>query len=365
MLYCIRNETILYQFEKPTHKVSVFTGTSGSGKSKFSELVVSLHRKNKKKISYYSIDDTGYVNKEPCLSIKSVESVLSDFAVNVSVNNTIIVIDETSEFLEYLNIRKISKFVNDERNSTNYFIFILRDLNILAGLSVPISEIYNVKVIRENKMNQIVHTFPDYFYNQYNSTPVIKNILCEDSKSSFFFFREYFGYTPNKNLFTSNGKDNIIRRLRELVRNNIDDLLIVIDSCAFGLKIQTLLDRINFTYSNKKIYLLDWKSYEYYLLQSRNITDKFGTVTDLQEPVYQEEQQYFTILTNYLKQYSKGGDKLPKCLDLSVKCGSQDCNDGTCACPVDSKYKYNKKEVYIHNPLNNFIFQPSNPSVSQ
>lgn len=359
MMYCIGGKKILYRFIEPEHKIMVLTGLSGSGKTQLYNLI-SKRFTEKKGIEYYCIDDNGY-KTVPKLNIKTIDMVLSNFGVGSNVDDTIIVVDETSTFIKSSTAYEIAKFVNDERNATNYFIFVLRELSILSGLSVHVGEIYNILTIREHKVNDIVRTFPNYLYEGYYSIPVIKNILCEDSKSSFFFFKEYFGYTPNVNLFTSGGKDNIIKSFKDLMRNNLDNLLIVIDSCAFGLKIQKLKDMIDFDYSGKNIYILDWDCYEQYLLESSNIVDNLKeNIAILEYPIYLEEVQYYNILRAHLLNYSKGGEHLPVCLDLSKRCVSNQCNYfNSCTCKVDHVYNFDRMGVYIHEPLTDrFVFQP-------
>ncbi len=136
-----------------------------------------------------------------------------------------------------------------------------------------------------------------------------------------------------------------------------DNILVIVDSCAFGLNIFDLKKICNL-YLVKNIYILDWKSYEYYLLESKNI-EKFQNSP---EPVFMEEVYYELELKKHLLQYTKSGieGKLPICLSLSHRCVKSDCNYfDFCSAKINDSFKYDKKSIYIHNPLERFQFRPN------
>ena len=87
-----------------------------------------------------------------------------------------------------------------------------------------------------------------------------------------------------------------------LIAMGKDNILVIVDSCAFGLNIFDLKKMCNL-YPVKNIYILDWKSYEYYLLESKNI-EKFQNSP---EPVFMEEIYYESELKKHLLQYTKSG----------------------------------------------------------
>lgn len=343
MIYRLMSTRVIYEFEKPTHRFTVIIGNSGSGKSEFYRLVLAYNRfpediickcnNNKVNLPIQVFPNTGltYDSKQ---------------------DGSIIVIDEDCDICY-----KIKELLKIVENSNDYFIIIFRDLKKLAALSISIK---NVCYIEHNKSANVIKPyFPNPIYSAYKDNIIINNILCEDSKSSFLFFRDYYNYNFNLNLFTSNGKDNISHKLKEMISTGLDNILVVLDSCAFGLRICELLDLIK-EYPTKKIYILDWLSYEYYLLQSANIKN----IQDIKEPICNEERFYYEELRRHLLGYSKWdkGNKnnIPDCLNLSKRCIKLQCSHfyDECTSQVNDKFSFDKKKVYLHNTLERFNFQP-------
>jgi len=332
----------------PKHKVTVITGDSATGKSEFYRLV-SRFNHSSSFCKYYNEDGS------PTCPIMTIERY---FSISVDNDKNIIVIDEDSEFLDKNNI---SKTINLIKTSKNYFLIILRDMKKLSDLSIPISNINSIK--HSKNLNVIEPYFPKHIYSSYKNKPIINYIICEDSKSSLLFFRDYYNFSYDNNLFTSKGKDNLSKKLQHKISAGLDNILIVLDACALGLRIYELFKTIK-DYPSKKIYILDWRSYEYYLVKSRNIKD----IAIQQTLIYNEEKFYEDELKKHLLLYTKSGtynknkktqNDLPICLNLDKRCISIDCSYfNKCISKVDDNFSYDRKKVYIHNPLDKFDIKP-------
>lgn len=345
MIGVLGTNKISYQFEKPKYKVSIITGDSGSGKTTLYDMVRAYN--NNPQIIQLKWDGNCDLDLIYC-SKNDMPYHLTD------IKNSVIVADENCALLTKVSYKELAKFVKD---SPNYFFFITRQFKKLIGISISLQSLFYIKLIGKRK-NAILPYFPNEIYKSYDKV-YVDTILCEDSKSSYLFFRDYFGFLENKNLFTASGKDSVVLQLENLVAMGKDNILVVIDSCAFGLNIFDLKKTCSL-YPVKNIYVLDWKSYEYYLLESKNI-ERFQ---DSSEPVFMEEVYYESELKKHLLQYTKSGieGKLPICLDLFHRCVKSDCNYfDFCTAKIDDSLKYDKKAIYIHNPMERFQFRPNYP----
>ena len=143
-------------------------------------------------------------------------------------------------------------------------------------------------------------------------------------------------YFPNTEVLSSDGKDNILTKLLEILkqRQNLS-LLIIVDSCAFGLRIE---DIIYIVEQLDNVHLLLWKCFEEYLLRAPNIVSRH-----IKSCIF--EKDYETLLKKYID-YQKRS--LSHCISLEDSCNN--CNKkSVCNCQVYGDRTSN----YIHSELLN------------
>lgn len=237
-------------------------------------------------------------------------------------SDTLIIMDEESPFLS-----QKGDIIQSVINSTsNKFLIISRDKK-LNFLSIPIYAIWSIHNSgRYNNIKMRYKDIPNLSFQVFVNT-----VLLEDSKSSYFLFRDYFN---GLNICSAKGKDNVYNELKRILLENKDQsILVVIDSCAYGLAYEGLKHLLDL---NANVYLLSWKCYEEYILRSSNFNG-VELNPDMQESDYE-------VLLGSLITYNK--QKVSKCITLKNKCSE-------CKNYKDCMYKVHvsRRENYIHSEL--------------
>lgn len=155
------------------------------------------------------------------LAVKSIDSFLKPFTVDV-----VLVDENIATKLDYLLMFKKGEdrdLIRDNLyNATCKFIFINRGMQ---SLSIDYKSVY--KLVNVSGILKPERLFPDYM--NFNST---LDILTEDSKTGFEYYKHWF-----TNVRTSKGKNN-------LRKDATSSTQIVADGSALGYEV-TVLERYN------------------------------------------------------------------------------------------------------------------------
>lgn len=361
---------IKYIFNVPVFKYTAIQGDSATGKSTFYDIVVRLYEQKARNVSlnvYFSADF-----KIDLIPYSAFYRNYSDY------HQCIVVIDEDDLYYDK-KTKDTDNIFYIMKNSDNYFILITRDFgfddvtigstNNVQSMPIRTFDVWKMQQSSDEDgmvINMLVPLYSNYYYENYNYPIIIDTILTEDDKSSFLFFEHIYNMVRNENLFSSNGKNGLLDKLVSIVDEGKNNILVVFDSCSFGLLFKSLLLYLRRN-KNINIYLLDWESYEHYLLFSPNILINnnkedidnkiLSSLFRKDKGIYTTEDAYEKVLKDYMHYYHK--DNLCRCLKIDDQSKCKDCfrklyNN---KCNIDT----DKKEIdYTHSPLDNFIINNIN-----
>ena len=250
------------------HKVSVFKGDSGVGKTWLVKALMDPAGGYKVKYSQPVIP--------VLLNVREWQYQLSNDYKGIP----LFIADDcdfvfTKEFGELFNKAGICYLMLMARTSAN-----VDKLNKMNTISVSGDAVYNFV---SNGIEHSIVADRD-FRAVYVETKVECNkVLCEDSGSGFTFFKHLYG---NNNVLSSYGKDSIVKHILENYEmyQKVDRLLLIIDYAAIGLRLREILNVLKLC--DIKAYIItEYKSFEYMLLRS----NMFGIPED---KIHENELMY-------------------------------------------------------------------------
>ena len=311
------NNGVSYEIEI-LGKYTLIIGDSGTGKTYFTDLVSAL------KDNVVTLQSPLKVHLIPA---EAEPSILQKF------HNTVLIMDEFCELLRHPEIGRLVK------KSENYFVIISRQ--IFSWLPVSVDSVYVLK--NSGKHHKAVplcnRMLPD-------DIGEVDLVLTEDKRSSFLFFQKFF---PNILAEPANGKENIASKLLEILNTGkFKNILVVYDSAAFGTNLSALLSVLA-KKGSTIVKILDWESYEWYLLNShlfdRDKKGKLYPITlEKSGCKFESLEQMCTDIISHKISYSK--EKLPNCMHSKRDC-SRCSNNDVC------NYKTNKssEELFVYDPI--------------
>lgn len=300
-----------------SEKYTVLTGNSATGKSTFY-----------RKVLEYSSMPTP-IQVESALPLKAVHQLQT--VADLKETNVIYVVDENCNLMHEL----------DQLNKVNaYFVLIIRDtigkFSSLRSLPISVTSYLRFDCIKNKHIAKpIFEKFDEKYFG------VVTKILTEDAKSSKRFFEEYF----RAEVFSAKSNSHMPIRLAEIY-NETDKFLVVYDSAAFGPFIHDLL-RVLKNKVNVKV--LDWESFETYLLAS----PAFGIELPKDTPCeYNSREIEATYILGNLIHYNKS--VLPPCVRLDCACSN--CRygfdkDTFQKCAYSLKNNVNKRDIFIYDSV--------------
>jgi hypothetical protein len=240
----------------------------------------------------------------------------SDETILNNKENRIMIIDEDCSLLHRYDTSSLLQ------NSNNYFLIICRKL--LDYLPVSVDNIYCFK--KEEKTNIAVPLYQRFQERYFGKIDII---ITEDSRSGRKFFEEYFHGIEVK---SAESKSQVALKLEYEILQGNNNILVVYDAAAFGYQISAFIDTLA-KYKDLNVKILDWDSFECYLLGSSIFDEKY---TQKDMDCYSESlEQFCTDRLCERINYHKG--TLPKCFKMTNVCGRCD-NVGKC------KFKHSEKE---------------------
>lgn len=288
----IKNNRNSYTFVL-SRNLTVLRGDSGRGKTTLFDMIHDYNRFAKESGVSLSCDKIIYA-----LSGDNWEYEIRTHP------NTIIVIDEDSQFVRSKDFAKIV------RESDNYFLLITR--NYLPMLPVSVDEIYELEGTHNKKFRKVYQQI-DRIYDHPSArllpfTPEI--IITEDSKSGYQFFQK----EAEKNgilCVSANGKTKIFEAVKRFPDRKI---VVIADGAAFGAEIENLIEQQKLHPEMLALFLPE--SFEWVILKSGVVSGVESDEFDHPElyaesTLYMSWEQYFTKMlvdatrsTEYMK-YTK------------------------------------------------------------
>lgn len=316
----IKTARLEYKFEI-NGKYTVIKGDSGTGKTSFYELAESITNHS-----------------------KAVQNISGAKLIAVPVNfemfkfdaytDCIFVIDESCSIFKRYDVATILQ------NSDNYFIIINRSMK-LGYLPIHVDNVFYIKT--SGKFHTLERLYQRFCMNDFKN---IDTIITEDHRSGYLFVKDllsifhlnhiiiepaYGSEEDRKKAGNKAGASKIAKSIEYYAEKGRKDIVVIYDACAFASYVDLLLETIR-KYNNINIYVLDWESFEGYILESKMFQMKFS-LKNL-DYSYESLEQFLTEkISEKLKGYSK--DKLHKCLKRT-RC--ELCKDGT-GCSY-RKFKY-------------------------
>lgn len=300
-------------------KYTLLTGDSGTGKTTFWKMAKDS-----------SIVKSGV--KVNCIY----KIIAAEKFTDLTEELVIYVIDENSDIIDNL----------DRLTEINaYFIIISRKqffrketIKKFKQLSISVTSVIKFITISSK------HNVSECLYKKFNSKLTRYDILfMEDSESSFSFFKQYFDdYFKEK--ISAKSKDNIIQELYHVLHSNVNKrILVVYDSSAFGMNYEAFCSLINNFSGSNFIDVLDWESFEDYLLG----LDMFDCVNlDKCTPcIYDSREKYAEDVLLKCVGYKKS--VLYRCFNAAKLCSKCSLND----CKYSYSDKLRNRDFYIKSPL--------------
>ena len=277
-------KTPRYSFDLTFERnISIVRGFSGTGKSLLCNLL-EQSLAGEDGISVKTTNNTPYivmpVNTLDSATTKPWNQIIAD------TQNTLIFIDEMCDCLRSGTFAKVIK------HTTNYYIIISR--RDYSDLPYSINSIYEFRQdTAEFHRNSISNRKLYTFYP--NSALTVSTVLTEDSEAGRLFFQHLF----DRPVITLSSKTWIFKKVKNLLSQGNNNLLVVVDGAAFGpewSKLNALLLDTSF-----KLYAPE--SLEWILLHSSYFSD----ITELQDILrsgvatvdwssYFSAEKYFTAL---------------------------------------------------------------------
>lgn len=278
-----------------SHKISIFFGDSGVGKSLLAKALV---------------DPSGsYVvnTSKPCKFIELVDNSWIEVLKGSIGNDDYVYIIDDKDFIFTDEFCKLYKKV-----ANSYFIFIVRteyieDRSIVwNGISISFDAIYEFVA---DGINHFIIPSSKYItsitHDLHNVPMSIDICLCEDKNSGYYFFKNVFN-----NVISLDGKDNIIEDIihnYNLIANK--NIYLAVDLAAIGMKLKSVVVYLKEIGCN--IYIsLDYKSFEYLVLSSKYFNVTLDYLLDNILLYDSFEKECTTLLESYTKgkiySYNKG-----------------------------------------------------------
>lgn len=306
----IKTARLEYRFEI-NGKYTIIQGDSGTGKTTFYSLVSAMYNEPK------SVQNISGELLVP-VGIDADESVLKKY------EGKILVLDENCTLFKKYNIATLFK------DSKNYFIIINRSIETLGYLPIHVDNIFYMKT--SGKFHTLVRMYERFEVTELGGLDVI---ITEDKKSGYLFFedmlRRYdikssniilepaYGDKDDRLKDNKAGNSKIVRSIQFHIDNGMKDIFVVYDASAFGAYIDLLRDLINANIGKINIYVLDWNSFEGYILGSKLFNEHY----DLEDLDFNSEslEQFMTDrLSEKLEGYSKKCLHKCLCVDRCINC---------------------------------------------
>ena len=256
--------------------ITIIKGRSGTGKSTFYNMVVTLLSTNGKSSVHCNCKDK--------LRILDWHSNWDD-EINNS-HNKIFIADEHTHYIF------TNEFARVVRNSDNYFIFITRS-GKLTNLGYSIDSIFELVTEKNNDM-YITKLCKRYVYEEENIKPDL--VITEDSNSGFEMIKSVMNCT----VISSNGNSNVYKTLMEN-RSRYNRIYIIVDGAAFG----AFFERVMVLVDNTNVYLFAPESFEFMLLCEKTFRSKLTdeltkTYNYCDTTEFAHWEQYYTYLLGEL-----------------------------------------------------------------
>lgn len=276
--------SIVHYFLTVERNITILQGSSATGKSELVRLLTEYNQSREssgitlicdKKCSVLTSDDW--------------ESRLK------SMKDRIIFIDEGNSFVQ------TKEFARAIDGSDNYFVIIYRDS--LYELPYSIREVYGLRELSASKYKKAEQIYNEMFqlYPSFSGVDIsVSRILTEDSESGFQFFNTAYP----KQVFSANGKGNILSNLRKLSQNG-DHVAAVVDGAAFGPEMSKVYEWLQWNPGNV---VFAPESFEYLILASGIMDVPSNILTKTYD--FADSCQYMSwerFYTKYLQQLTASG----------------------------------------------------------
>lgn len=291
----LKTKRLEYKFEI-TQKYNLIIGDSGNGKT---TLVNTLHSLLEESYSG-TLDGYKKIKTSRDLRIKDLEDL----------ENYIFFIDEFSKLLSLPDIASIME------NSHNYFVIISRD-ETLGFKSISLDCVYIMHTSGKFHDLKKAYSIPEKMFK-------VSRIICEDSRSGYQFMQERFenlakvDYAKASLDDKTGGKSKFAEYIETL--NDDEFLCLVFDRSAIGYDYHKILNNIE--KKKMKVCIIDWDSFECYILQSTMFNKK------VPEPMneYESKEKLATSMLSDLIAYKK--ESLTKCFkkNFCKECTGNSCN---------------------------------------
>ena len=274
----IENAYLKYQFTI-CRNITVIRGDSATGKTTLVDMIRL----------YNEEDDTGIsVNCD----VPLVVVYGRDWKRQIEeTENSIIFIDEQNRFY------KSKEFAEMVFYSSNYYVIISREK--LSELPYSVTEVYGIRINGKYAGLKGEYTQNEFFriYGKNPSADFEPDvIITEDSGAGYDFWNSIYN---DKLCVSASGKTNILRRIKEAVREN-HNIFAVVDGAAFGSEMEDVIEYIKFGVGNVKLFAPE--SFEYLILSSdifnsRDISDKCSHTEDYADSgKYVSWERFYTAL---------------------------------------------------------------------
>lgn len=284
----ISTKRLSYVFEI-THKYNILLGDSGTGKTTLHDFVTMLNS-----------NDTVVKNKTGVV----LRSVPTDALVQYLFDSegAILVIDESCSLFKLPDIASLLA------RSNNYFIFITRSKK-WGFLPIHTESIFYVH--SSGKINLLRNVYTRFSLNDLRSVDLI---ITEDKKSGCLFLsdlvRSLIPVRPAKvgaDLVYSDesgaGASKLHTTLRYYAERGYHNILVVYDAAGYGVYMNLLLEIMR-SITGCIVHVLDWDSFEYYVLSSNMFSSGILSGYDCG---YESLEQFATErLSMILNNYDKG-----------------------------------------------------------
>lgn len=285
----IKNNKVHYKFE--IHgKYSIIKGDSATGKTTLCGLIEDYEKENASIVLR--------TTHKLMLLPNNIEVIDKE-----KLKEYVIFLDESAPIL------KSGKYENWFQGVDAYFVFITRTLQ-LKNLPVSAHSVYTVH--SSGKFHTLIPVDSQFQTSQLSK---IDTIVTEDSRSGKQFIQEVLSFcgAPNIRVQPAGGNGKLIMTLRDCINNGETNLVVVYDVAAIGTYITDLKDFVRRA-SECRFFMIDWESFEHYILASSVFNSKF-TLQDAGCNFESLEQFSTEKLKSMLNGYKK--ETLPLCFKVN------------------------------------------------